>query len=170
MTWSSNRTRRATTSPHNSGLRVRFSPAHEAPAARRCRPASHRPATPLRPAHPRRRLLQRRLGRRGRRHPGGRPCRQRWPTLPSPTTRARRINGAPTCWSTWPVTTWTPPTAPTLVASGPTSRWWLDLATLLHQPGARAASLLDGGAAITGEAARRLCCDAQVSRIITNGP
>ncbi|MGH8905336.1 MAG: DUF222 domain-containing protein [Egibacteraceae bacterium] len=45
----------------------------------------------------------------------------------------------------------------------------VDLPTLLGQQGA-AAARLDSLGAISGETARRLACDAAVSRVITNGP
>jgi hypothetical protein len=45
----------------------------------------------------------------------------------------------------------------------------VDLPTLLLQHGADAAQL-DRLGAISGETARRLACDAAVSRVITNGP
>ncbi|MGH8910507.1 MAG: DUF222 domain-containing protein [Egibacteraceae bacterium] len=45
----------------------------------------------------------------------------------------------------------------------------VDLPTLLGQPGA-AAARLDRLGAISGETARRLACDAAVSRVIVNGP
>ncbi|MGH8908383.1 MAG: DUF222 domain-containing protein, partial [Egibacteraceae bacterium] len=45
----------------------------------------------------------------------------------------------------------------------------VDLPTLLGQPGAKAARL-DRLGAISGETARRLACDAAVSRVIVNGP
>ncbi|MGH8910448.1 MAG: DUF222 domain-containing protein [Egibacteraceae bacterium] len=45
----------------------------------------------------------------------------------------------------------------------------VDLPTLLGQPGAPAARL-DRLGAISGETARRLACDAAISRVIVNGP
>ena len=45
----------------------------------------------------------------------------------------------------------------------------VDLATLEDRPGAPAA-LLERHGPISGEAARRLACDAQIARIITDGP
>ena len=45
----------------------------------------------------------------------------------------------------------------------------VDLPTLLGSPGARMADLGYTGK-LSGEAARRICCDAKISRIITDGP
>jgi hypothetical protein len=45
----------------------------------------------------------------------------------------------------------------------------IDLATLEGRLGAGTATLTRSGLPISGEAARRLCCDAQVSRVVTDG-